>query len=115
MQWIKITPTSSIPLREGRPITVAGRDIAIFHLPTGFMAVDNRCPHGAGPLCDGITSGTKVACPLHGWKICLESGKVERPNVDASVRTYPVRVNDGIIEMNIAPALAAVEPKECAA
>ena len=71
--------------------------------------------HGSGPLCDGITGGTTVVCPLHGWKICLESGNVERPNVEASVRTYPVRVNDGIIEMNIAPALAAVEPKECAA
>ena len=115
MQWIKITPTSSIPLREGRPVTIAGRDIAIFHLPTGFMAVDNKCPHGGGPLCDGITSGTKVACPLHGWKICLESGKVERPNVEASVRTYPVRVNEGIIEMIIAPALVADAPKECAA
>ncbi len=115
MQWIKITPTSSIPLREGRPVTIAGRDIAIFHLPTGFMAIENACPHSGGPLCDGITSGTKVACPLHGWKICLETGKVERPNVDASVQTYPVRVHDGIIELNIAPALAARELKECAA
>lgn len=115
MQWIKITPTSSIPLREGRPVTIAGRDIAIFHLPTGFMAIDNRCPHNAGPLCDGITSGTKVACPLHGWKICLETGKVERPNVEASVRTYPVRVHQGIIEMDIASAVAVDELKECAA
>lgn len=101
MQWIKITEVENIPLREGRAVQVGQREIALFHLPEGIKAVDNRCPHNQGPLCDGITTGSHVVCPLHGWKVCLESGRVTRPDLPIKVRTYPVRVEDGVIEIQV--------------
>ena len=109
MSWIKITNIDNIPLREGRSVKLGRREVAIFHLPEKFLAIDNMCPHNGGPLCDGIVKGTTVVCPLHGWNICLESGKVAKPDLPVSVRTYPVRVVDGIIEMEMA------EKKEAAA
>ena len=44
-----------------------------------FLATDNQCPHKGGPLCDGIVTGASVVCPLHAWKVNLETGEVERP------------------------------------
>lgn len=100
--WIKITYAANIPLREGRLVQIDDKEIAIFHLPDGFRAVDNRCPHEGGPLCDGITTGTEVVCPLHGWKVNLETGDVTRPaGCDHSVTTYPVRVVNGLVEMEV--------------
>jgi nitrite reductase (NADH) small subunit len=52
------------------------REIAIFNLGDRFLAVDNRCPHKGGPLSDGIVSGATVVCPLHAWKVNLETGSV---------------------------------------
>lgn len=101
MSWIRITDTGSIPLREGRTVKIGRREIAIFHLPDRFVAVDNLCPHNQGPLADGIVKGGSVVCPLHGWNICLESGRVCKPDLPVGVRTYPVRVADGIIEIEI--------------
>ncbi|MBC8167826.1 MAG: nitrite reductase small subunit NirD [Bryobacteraceae bacterium] len=101
MSWIRITETENVPLREGRSVQLGRREIAIFHLPDRFVAIDNMCPHNGGPLCDGIVKGTTVVCPLHGWNICLESGRVTRPDVPIGVRTYPVRVVDGVIEMEV--------------
>ena len=98
MQWIKITKVDNIPPREGRAVQVGQREIAIFHMPDGIKAIDNRCPHNQGPLCDGITSGGSVVCPLHGWKVCLDSGRVTRPDLPIRVRTYPVKVEDGVIQ-----------------
>jgi nitrite reductase (NADH) small subunit len=96
--WVWVTALDNIPQREGRAIVVAGRNLAIFNLGDRVVATDNRCPHRAGPLADGIVSGSAVVCPLHGWKIDLRSGTVERPCETAlRVETYPVRIDNGIV------------------
>jgi nitrite reductase (NADH) small subunit len=83
-----------IPPREGRALVVGGREIAVFNLGARFLAVDNRCPHKGGPLADGIVSGHTVVCPLHAWKINLETGTVERPAGEAAcVRSYPTHTD----------------------
>ena len=97
-QWIRVTACENIPPREGRAAQIGGTEIAIFNLGDRFLAVDGLCPHQGGPLCDGIVAGNTVVCPLHAWKIGLEDGKVARPaQVDACVRTYSTRVEDGIV------------------
>jgi nitrite reductase (NADH) small subunit len=101
MPWTKLTESHNIPLREGRCVEVGRKEIAIFHLPDRFLAIDNRCPHNQGPLCDGIVKGTTVVCPLHGWNVNLESGAVSKPDVPAGVKTYPVRVENGLIEVDL--------------
>lgn len=99
MSWIRITETENIPLREGRAVQLGRREIAIFRTADKFFAIDNMCPHNGGPLCDGIVKGRSVVCPLHGWNICLESGRVLQPDVPIGVRTYPLRVVDGVVEL----------------
>jgi nitrite reductase (NADH) small subunit len=117
MTWTRVTACANIPPREGRAVSLGGREIAIFNLgpakQTGagdrFLAVDNRCPHKAGPLADGIVTGTSVVCPLHTWKISLLDGRVERPSgsSDAAVTAYPTRVEDGVVVVAIAGAVAS--------
>jgi nitrite reductase (NADH) small subunit len=113
-QWIRVTPCDSIPLREGRAVTLGDRQIAIFNMGDRFLALDNDCPHQGGPLCDGIVAGDAVVCPLHAWKVRLDTGSVERPAAKAvCVPTYPTRVEDGIVLLGL-PQDRAVE-KGCAA
>lgn len=103
-EWIRLTHVRNIPLREGRAVTVAGQEIAVFNLGDRFVAVANRCPHNGGPLADGIVSGNSVVCPLHAWKVCLESGGVTRPQSEACVETFPVRVEQEIVQIRIGAA-----------
>ena len=97
MNWIRITNTDNIPLREGRSVNVGKESIAIFNLGDRFLAVEDRCPHRGGPLADGIVSGNRVICPLHGQKFCLETGQALKANACGDVETYPVRVENGVI------------------
>lgn len=101
--WVWITDSVNVPPREGRAVTVAGRELAVFNLGDGrFVATDGRCPHKGGPLADGIVSGETVVCPLHAWRICTTSGQVERPGgTTACVQTYPVRVDQGTIVIGL--------------
>jgi nitrite reductase (NADH) small subunit len=101
-RWIRITDCQNIPLREGRPVKVGGREIAIFNMGSRFLAVDNRCPHKGGPLSDGIVSGTSVVCPLHVWKVNLETGKAANGiGAPPCIETFRTRVEDGIVMVEL--------------
>ncbi len=65
------------------------------------MTIENQCPHKGGPLCDGIVSGTAVVCPLHGWRFDLDSGLAVRASLPACVATFPTRVEDGIVLVDV--------------
>ena len=119
VQWVRVTPTENIPPREGRAVLIGDREIALFNLgpstgPAGerFLATDNHCPHQGGPLCDGIVTGASVVCPLHAWKVNLETGQVERPTqgTDYCVGTYPTQVEDGVVLIGL-PAASAGTPE----
>jgi nitrite reductase/ring-hydroxylating ferredoxin subunit len=98
-------------------VLIGDREIALFNLgPSAdlagdqFLATDNECPHKAGPLCDGIVTGTSVVCPLHAWKVNLGTGEVERPShgKDNCVATYPTRVEDGVVLIGLPATLSRV-------
>jgi nitrite reductase (NADH) small subunit len=97
--WIRITKTESIPAREGRAVRLGGLSVAIFNTGDAFLAVENRCPHGGGPLADGIVSGSTVTCPLHNWRVCLLSGEVTKGcgNGSPTVRSFETKVEEGIV------------------
>jgi nitrite reductase (NADH) small subunit len=100
--WVRIARCADIPLREGRAVKVGSREIAIFNLGDRFLAVDNRCPHRGGPLADGIVSGTTVVCPLHAWKLSLETGNgVSGPSASSCVETFRTRVEDGTVLLDL--------------
>ena len=106
--WMRIAHVDSIPLREGRAVHIAGHDIAVFNLGNRFLAVENKCPHRGGPLADGIVSGGNVVCPLHAWKVDLASGELtNQPVPPQCVKTFPVRVENGVISLEIAVAESA--------
>lgn len=115
-KWIRITQCRNIPLREGRAVKAGGREIAIFNLGDRFLAVHNRCPHQGGPLSDGMVSGTTVVCPLHAWKVNLETGKAaSQTSTPPCVETFRTRVEDGVLSLEL-PVLRPREqgmPKTC--
>jgi len=115
MNWIRVTRAENIPLREGRSVRIGDDEIAIFNLGDRFLAVDNRCPHKSGPLADGIVSGATVICPLHAWKISLETGEsLNSASKSSCVETFRTRVEHGVIFLEVGPHVtpAATESAE---
>src|SRR5215475_8455273 len=101
-RWIRIASRDAFPLREGRTVEVASRQLAVFNLGHCFVAVENKCPHKNGPLADGIVSGTTVVCPLHAWKFDLIAGNsVNHAESGACLKLFPVRIEDGIVAVNL--------------
>jgi nitrite reductase (NADH) small subunit len=110
--WMRVGAMDDVPLREGRVVRIGGHEIAVFNLGDRVLAVDNRCPHKGGPLADGIVVGDAVVCPLHAWRVNLESGGVERPSAAAvCVPRYDARLQDGHIWVLVPEALTARDGK----
>jgi nitrite reductase (NADH) small subunit len=101
-RWVRITQPANIPLREGRSVNVGGWEIAIFNMGERFLAVESRCPHKGGPLAEGIVTGSSVVCPLHAWKINLETGVVANQSAaPPCVRTFRTRIESDIVLIEV--------------
>ena len=95
--WIELGNISAVPRRGARCVNTPGGKIAVFRTAEDqIFAIENRCPHKGGPLSEGIVHGASVTCPLHNWVFDLATGKAQGAD-EGSVRTYPVKVEDGVI------------------
>ena len=95
--WIDIAALSEIPKRGARVVKTAEGCVAVFRTADDeVFALNNACPHKAGPLAEGIVHGKSVTCPLHNWVISLETGMAQGED-EGQVTTYPARVEDGRI------------------
>jgi nitrite reductase (NADH) small subunit len=89
---------SELPERVGKTVRLEeDTEVAVFKLSSGkIKAVENKCPHKAGVLSEGIVSGEHVFCPMHDWKICLEDGQVQAPD-HGCVKTYQTLVENEMV------------------
>ena len=101
-KWIDIGPLDAVPVKGARVVKTGGGCIAVFRTASGeAFAIDDACPHKAGPLSQGIVHGTAVTCPLHNWVISLETGNAQGADV-GQVRTWPLRVENGRLLLDVA-------------
>ena len=101
--WITIGKVDDIPQLGARIVQTADGDIAVFRTADDeVFALRDRCPHKGGPLSQGIVYGKRVACPLHDWKIHLDSGMAVAPD-EGCAASYPVRVENGEVRLSLTP------------
>jgi nitrite reductase/ring-hydroxylating ferredoxin subunit len=92
-------------------VEVGGRSVGIYNVNGEYFALLNRCPHQAGPLCNGLNygflksgnvgeyeysrPGEIVRCPWHGWEFDVRTGQSWFDPVQVRVRRYNVVVTHG--------------------
>lgn len=72
---LSLGPVEKIPLGQGFCFVVDGEEIAVLRPRSGgLFAIQNRCPHRKGPLCEGVIDERRVICPYHGHKFDIHTG-----------------------------------------
>ena len=100
--WVDVGALDDVPVRGARVVRTPQGCVALFRtVEDEVFALEDRCPHRAGPLSDGIVHGRSVTCPLHNWVISLETGKAGGGE-EGEVATYPACVRDGRILLEAA-------------
>ncbi len=110
-----ITKVDELPENLGKRVYVedGNLELAVFKLANGdIRAIENRCPHKAGVLSEGMVSGEYVFCPMHDWKISVVDGKAQGPDVGC-VKTFEVTVENGEVYVLFDGSGEASAPLEC--
>ncbi|GAB4056713.1 nitrite reductase small subunit NirD [Uliginosibacterium sediminicola] len=100
--WKKICALTDIPVLGSRVVkSTQHGDIAIFRTSADeVFALHDKCPHKGGPLSQGIIAGRQVTCPLHSWKIELDSGNVVAPDSGCS-KSFAAKLVDGDVYLSV--------------
>ena len=107
-EWKSICTLEEIPRLGSRVVRSTSGDIAVFRTSGNeVFALRDQCPHKGGPLSQGLVHGNQVTCPLHGWKLRLDSGEAVAPD-EGCARRYPIRVDRGerrtiVVELSAPP------------
>ena len=102
-KWIEVGALNDIPKQGARVVRTSKGDIAVFRTDEDeIFALRDKCPHKGGPLSQGIVHGKRVACPLHDWKIHLDSGDAVAPD-EGCAASYPVKLEGEMIMLSLSP------------
>lgn len=101
--WLDAGACESFPSARAKTVcTPQGERIAVFNHNGSFHAVHNVCKHQGGPLGEGKIIDGCITCPWHGWQYKPEDGCAPPPFTE-KVRTYPVRVVAGRVQVQSKP------------
>jgi len=76
--FVAVLPVADLPAGGMVRVSHGDLDLLLASVPTGILAVDDRCPHMAAPLSLGRLEGCVVDCPLHNGRFDLCSGETVR-------------------------------------
>src|SRR6478609_1797101 len=100
--WVDLGAADELARTPLRSCKVNNIDIALSFRDGTWGALSNACNHVGGPLGDGRLDQDYIICPWHGWKFQRCTGFGE-PGFEADrVPAFPVRVEGGRVQVNIA-------------
>jgi len=99
-EWIDVAAVEDFPSGSFRLVTANGIAILVFNLGGRYYAVDNICTHEYAQLCEGKLEGEHIICPLHGAHFSVITGEALTAPAYENLRTFPVRVTDGWLEVD---------------
>ena len=100
---IDVCTVSDLPTGERKLVEWEGIEIGVFNCGGEYLAIEDRCSHDDGPLAEGeFDAGTcTVECPRHGSLFDLHSGKPRTLPAYEPVETFPVRVEDDTVKLEV--------------
>jgi 3-phenylpropionate/trans-cinnamate dioxygenase ferredoxin component len=100
---IDVCPVEELPPGEVKIVFAGSLAIGVYNLNGEYFALEDRCSHDDGPLCEGdfdIEEGIAV-CPRHGANIDIRTGRALTLPAVEPVDTFPVRVDESTVKVEI--------------
>jgi 3-phenylpropionate/trans-cinnamate dioxygenase ferredoxin subunit len=96
-----VCAAAEVPPGTAKRVVADDREIAIFNVDGELFATDDICSHEEASLSDGELDDHVVECPLHGARFDVRTGKALSLPAVRPIDTFPVRVVDGKVEVEL--------------
>lgn len=87
--------------RMQKRVEIDGHAYALFKIKEEVYALDDICSHEYSRLSEGEIWDDEVYCPKHGSRFEIKSGRVRSFPATEPVNTYPVKVEDQQIYIDV--------------
>lgn len=102
-EWIRVCAEGDIEEEDVIRFDHAGRTFAIYRSPEDtYHATDGLCTHEKIHLADGFVMDDTIECPKHSGRFNYKTGAAKGAPVCINLKTYPVRVDDGAVFIEVA-------------
>ena len=103
VELIDVCPLSELPPGSRRIVEWEDLEIGVFNCGGDLLAIEDRCSHDNGPLAEGEFDEARctVECPRHGSLFDLRTGAPKTLPAYVAVDTFPVRVEDDIVKLEV--------------
>jgi nitrite reductase/ring-hydroxylating ferredoxin subunit len=99
----EVRAASQADVVPGQPTLVVlnGTPVVLVRVGEQVYALGETCAHQGGPLGQGTLSGTRLACPWHGWMYDVRTGVCVMPVRGRPVPSYPVRLDSSEVWVDL--------------
>ena len=103
MVEIDVCPVDELPPGRAKIVRAGERAVCVYNLGGELYALEDRCSHDDGPLCEGDWDPDEgvVICPRHGANFDIRTGDALTLPAFQPVATYHVRVVDGLVKVEL--------------
>jgi 3-phenylpropionate/trans-cinnamate dioxygenase ferredoxin subunit len=102
LDFVTVADESEISSGERLMVEIDEFSLVIFNIAGKYFAIADLCSHDNGSVGEGeIGAEYEIACPRHGARFDIRSGKVLSPPAAKDIPAYPVRVVDGQVQVGL--------------
>jgi 3-phenylpropionate/trans-cinnamate dioxygenase ferredoxin subunit len=100
--WVEACNANDVEEEDVIRFDHGGRTFAIYRSPEDeYFATDGICTHEHAYLTDGLVMDNIIECPKHNGRFDYTTGQAKGAPVCVNLRTYQVKVENGIILIDV--------------
>lgn len=99
--YVKVGRVDDIPSGEALQVESDGLVLALVRVEDEVYCTADICTHEQAFLSEGFCEGYEIECPLHGSIFDVRTGEVKSLPATESLKTYPVKVEDGDVLVDL--------------
>jgi 3-phenylpropionate/trans-cinnamate dioxygenase ferredoxin subunit len=102
-ETLDVGPLDELPPGAVKVVEWEDLDIAVVNCGGELFALEDTCSHGAASLAEGglDEAACTLECPQHGSLFDLRTGRPLSLPAYVPQETFPVRVQDGVIKLEV--------------
>ncbi len=99
--FVKVCSVEEIPDPGKQLAEVNERFVVLFRVDGQITCIDDVCTHDGGPLSEGSLDDHTIACPRHGARFDIRTGKALSMPATEDTRAHDVKVEDGYVYVRL--------------